>query len=90
MEPCTRFTITTELLKLKTGMPGVAIPLKSSNEMMLCIMSDQCLFSIADGPPAVPMIKGDKVTDVGPTLPTTSNYGDLGWYLGPTNSCTKP
>src|SRR3954467_10181337 len=30
------FTIASELLKLKTGMPGVAIPWKSSNEMILC------------------------------------------------------
>ena len=29
------FTIATELLKLKTGMPGVMIPYKSSNEMIL-------------------------------------------------------
>src|SRR5207253_10879901 len=28
------FTITTELFKLKTGMPAVAVPYKSSNEMM--------------------------------------------------------
>src|SRR6516162_2885656 len=31
------FTITTELFKLKTGMPGVAVPYKSSNEMMLSV-----------------------------------------------------
>ena len=30
------FTIASELLKLKTGMPGVAIPWKSSNEMIPC------------------------------------------------------
>src|SRR6476659_5334011 len=30
------FIISTELLKLKTGMPGVGIPLKSSAEMILC------------------------------------------------------
>ena len=31
------FTITTELFKLKTGMPAVAVPYKSSNEMMLSV-----------------------------------------------------
>src|SRR5215470_5377376 len=51
------FTIATELLKLKTGMPGVAIPWKSSNEMLLCVASEQCLFAIADGPPTVPLVK---------------------------------
>jgi tripartite-type tricarboxylate transporter receptor subunit TctC len=55
------FTIASELLKLKTGMPGVAIPWRSSNEMILCVASENCLFAIADGPPAVPMIKGGKV-----------------------------
>jgi tripartite-type tricarboxylate transporter receptor subunit TctC len=55
------FTITTELLKLKTGMPGVAIPWKSSTEMLLCVVSEQCLVAIADGPPSVPMVKGGKV-----------------------------
>jgi tripartite-type tricarboxylate transporter receptor subunit TctC len=54
------FTIATELLKLKTGMPGVAIPFKGSNESNLCVMSDQCLLTISDGPPAIPLIKGGK------------------------------
>ena len=54
------FTIATELLKLKTGMPGVAIPFKSSTESNLCVISDQCLLTISDGPPAVPLIKGGK------------------------------
>ena len=55
------FTIASELLKLKTGMPAVAIPWKSSNEMVLCVATEQCLFAIADGPPTVPMVKGGKV-----------------------------
>ena len=33
------FTIASELLKLKTGMPAVAIPYKSSNESNLCVVS---------------------------------------------------
>jgi len=52
------FTIATELLKLKTGMPGVAIPYKSSNEMVLSVISGQTLLTIADPPPAVPLVKG--------------------------------
>jgi tripartite-type tricarboxylate transporter receptor subunit TctC len=55
------FTIATELLKLKSGMPGVAIPLRSSAEMMLCVMQQQCLIAIADGPPTVPQVKDGKV-----------------------------
>jgi tripartite-type tricarboxylate transporter receptor subunit TctC len=55
------FTITTELFKLKTGMPAQAIPYKSSNEMMLSIAGGQTLFAIADGPPTVPLVLGGKI-----------------------------
>ena len=37
------FTITSELLKLKSGMPGVAITYKSSNEMLLSVIGEQTL-----------------------------------------------
>ena len=55
------FTITTELFKLKTGMPGVAVPYKSSNEMMLSVAGGNTLFSIADGPPTMPLVRGGKI-----------------------------
>jgi tripartite-type tricarboxylate transporter receptor subunit TctC len=55
------FTIATELLKLKTGMPGVAIPYKSSNEMVLSVISGQTLLTLSDPPPAVPLIKGGQL-----------------------------
>ena len=55
------FTITTELFKLKTGMPAQPIPYKSSNEMMLSIAGGQTLFAIADGPPTVPLVLGGKI-----------------------------
>src|SRR6476661_7740469 len=55
------FTITTELFKLKTGMPAVAVPYKSSNEMMLSVAGGNTLFSIADGPPTMPLVQGRKV-----------------------------
>jgi tripartite-type tricarboxylate transporter receptor subunit TctC len=55
------FTITTELFKLKTGMPAVAVPYKSSNEMMLSVAGDNTLFAIADGPPTMPLVQGGKV-----------------------------
>ena len=55
------FTITSELFKLKTGMPAVAVPYKSSNEMMLAVAGGSALFSIADGPPTVPLVQGGKI-----------------------------
>ena len=54
------FTIASELLKLKTGMPAVAIPYKSSNKSNLSVVAGQCLFTISDGPPAIPLVKGGK------------------------------
>jgi tripartite-type tricarboxylate transporter receptor subunit TctC len=55
------FIITTELFKLKTGMPAVAVPYKSSNEMMLSVAGGNTLFAIADGPPTVPLVHGGKI-----------------------------
>ncbi len=79
------FTMSTELLKLKTGMPGVAIPLKSSNEMILCVMQQQCLLSISDGPPAIPQISAGKVralavtgSERSPQLPNVPSMAEAG------------
>ena len=55
------FTIATELLKLKTGMPGQPIPYKSSNESVVSVLSGQTLFTISDPPPAVALIKGGQL-----------------------------
>jgi tripartite-type tricarboxylate transporter receptor subunit TctC len=55
------FTITTELLKLKSGMPGVAISYKSSNEMLTSVIAGHSSLAIVDGPPTVPMVKGGQV-----------------------------
>lgn len=55
------FTITTELLKLRSGMPGTMIPYKSSNEMILSVIQGQSAMTIADGPPTVPQVKAGKV-----------------------------
>src|SRR5215472_4759037 len=67
------FTITTELFKLKTGMPAVAVPYKSSNETMLSIAGEQTLFAIADGPPTVPLVVGGKVRALAVTGATRSS-----------------
>ena len=55
------FTVDTELLKLKSGMPGTMIPYKSSNEMILSVIQGQTAMTIADGPPTVPQVKAGKV-----------------------------
>ena len=80
------FTIATELLKLKTGMPGVAIPLKSSGEMILCVMQQNCLLSISDGPPAIPQIKAGRVralavtgAERSPELPDVPSMAEAGY-----------
>jgi tripartite-type tricarboxylate transporter receptor subunit TctC len=80
------FTITTELLKLKSGMPGVAIPYKSSNEMILSVISGQTMTAIADGPPTVPQVKGGKVKAVAVTgsersseLPDVPSMAEAGY-----------
>jgi tripartite-type tricarboxylate transporter receptor subunit TctC len=54
------FTIVSELLKLKSGMPGTMIPYKSSNEMNLAVIQDQAAMAIADGPPTIPQVKAGK------------------------------
>src|SRR5262245_6154436 len=80
------FTMSTELLKLKSGMPGVAIPLKSSAEMMLCVIQQQCLISIADGPPTIPQVKDGKVralavtgSERSPELPDVPSMAEAGY-----------
>ncbi|MGO9701641.1 MAG: Bug family tripartite tricarboxylate transporter substrate binding protein [Xanthobacteraceae bacterium] len=61
------FTITTELLKLESGMPGIAIPYRSSTDMVLSVISGQTMTAIADGPPSVPMVKAGKVKAIAVT-----------------------
>ncbi|HXX52138.1 MAG TPA: tripartite tricarboxylate transporter substrate binding protein [Xanthobacteraceae bacterium] len=55
------FVIAMEQLKLKTGMPGVMIPYKSSNEMVFSLIEGQTMASIVDPPPAVPQVQGGKL-----------------------------
>jgi len=80
------FTIASELLKLKTGMPGVAIPLKSSAEMIFCVIQEHCLIAIADGPPAIPQIKDGRVRAIAvtgsersPELPDVPSMAEAGF-----------
>ncbi len=61
------FITATELLKLKSGMPGTMIPYKSSNEMVSSVAAGHTLLAITDGPPAMPMIQGKKVRAIAVT-----------------------
>ncbi len=80
------FTITTELLKLKTGMPGVMLPVKSSMEMVQCVAQALCLMAISDGPPAIPQIKDGRVRAIAvtgsersPELPDVPSMKEAGF-----------
>jgi tripartite-type tricarboxylate transporter receptor subunit TctC len=80
------FTIPSEELKLATGMPGVMIPYKSSNEMILSVMEGQTSMAIADGPPIVPQVKAGKVRALAVTgaersreLPDTPTMAEQGY-----------
>jgi len=80
------FTIASELLKLKTGMPAVAIPYKSSNESNLAVVGGQALFTISDGPPAIPLVQGGKTRALAvtgkersPELPDVPSMAEVGY-----------
>jgi tripartite-type tricarboxylate transporter receptor subunit TctC len=80
------FTITTELLKLKTGMPGTMIPYKGSGEMILSVIQGQTAMTIADGPPTVPQVKAGKVkalavtgAERSPLLPDVPSMAEAGY-----------
>jgi len=79
------FTIASELLKLKTGMPAVAIPYKSSNESNLSVVGGQTTFTISDGPPAIPLVTGGKTralavtgSERSPELPDVPSMAEAG------------
>jgi len=80
------FTISTELFKLKTGAPGTPIPYKSSNESLVSVLSGQTAFTIADGPPTVPQVKGGKIRALAvtgaqrsPELPDVPSMAEAGF-----------
>lgn len=80
------FTIASELLKMKAAMPGTAIPYKSTNESNLSVMSGQSLFTISDGPPAIPLVQSGKLRAVAvtgaersPELPDVPSMAEVGF-----------
>ena len=79
------FTIPTELFKLKTGMPAMAIPYKSSSESNRSVVAGETTFTISDGGPAVPLVKGGQTRALAVTgaqrsseLPDVPNMSELG------------
>ena len=80
------FTIATELLKLKSGMPGTAIPYRSSNDMIFSVIGGQTLLAIADGPPVVPQVTAGKIKAIAvtgssrlPELPEVASMAEAGY-----------
>ena len=55
------FQIPAEILKLGAGMPATGVPVKSSAEMVQCVMQEFCSFTFTDGPPAIPQIKDNRL-----------------------------
>src|SRR5476651_1564890 len=67
-------------------MPGVAIPFKGTNESNLCVVSEQCLFTISDGPRAIPLVLGGKTralavtgSERSPELPDVPSMAEVGY-----------
>jgi tripartite-type tricarboxylate transporter receptor subunit TctC len=80
------FTIPMEELKLATGMPGVMIPYKSSEEMVLSVMQGQAMMTMVDPPPAIPQIKAGKLKALAvtgnerlPELPNVPSMAEVGY-----------
>jgi len=80
------FVIPMEELKLASGMPAVMIPYKSSNEMILSVMSGQTMVTIVDPPPTVPQVKAGKLKALAvtgnerlPELPDVPSMAEAGF-----------
>ncbi|MDB5569899.1 MAG: extra-cytoplasmic solute receptor [Hyphomicrobiales bacterium] len=80
------FTVSTELLKLKTGMPAIALPVKSSSEMIQCVIRKDCLLAIVDGPPTIPQVKDGRLralavtgAERSPELPDVPSMAEAGY-----------
>jgi tripartite-type tricarboxylate transporter receptor subunit TctC len=80
------FVIPMEELKLASGMPGVMIPYKSSEEMILSVMQGQTMMTIVDPPPTVPQVKAGKLKALAvtgskrlPELPDVPSMTEAGY-----------
>ena len=80
------FLIPAEILKLGSGMPATGIPVKSSAEMVQCVMQEVCSFTFTDGPPAIPQIKDNRLralavtgSERSPELPDAPSMVEAGF-----------
>jgi len=80
------FQIPAEVLKLGSGMPATGVPVKSSAEMVQCVMQEFCSFTFTDGPPAIPQIKDNRLralavtgSERAPELPDTPSMAEAGF-----------
>jgi tripartite-type tricarboxylate transporter receptor subunit TctC len=80
------FVIPMEELKLASGMPGVMIPYKSSNEMILSVMGGQTMMTIVDPAPTVPQVKAGRLKALAvtgserlPELPNVPSMAEAGF-----------
>jgi tripartite-type tricarboxylate transporter receptor subunit TctC len=67
------FQLVTELFKQKTGAPMQAIPYKSSNEMVLAVVSGQVTMAFADAGPVSPQVKAGTVRALAVAAPKRSD-----------------
>jgi tripartite-type tricarboxylate transporter receptor subunit TctC len=67
------FQLVTELFKQKTGAPMQAIPYKSSNEMVLAVVSGQVTMAFADAGPVTPQVKAGTVRALAVAAPKRSD-----------------
>jgi tripartite-type tricarboxylate transporter receptor subunit TctC len=84
--PSPLFAIATEMFKRAAGMPGQAIPYKSSSEALVGVLKNQILFTISESMPTFPMAKGGYVRTLAVTgshrlseLPDTPTMAEAGY-----------
>jgi tripartite-type tricarboxylate transporter receptor subunit TctC len=86
------FTLATELFKLRSGAPATAIPYKSSGEMVVAVMAQQSVFTIADPLPTTTQVKSGQIRALAvtadtrlpelPDVPTMAEGGVSGANVG--------
>jgi tripartite-type tricarboxylate transporter receptor subunit TctC len=86
------FTLATELFKLRSGAPATAIPYKSSGEMVVAVMAQQAVLTIADPLPTTTQVRSGQVRALAvtsdtrleelPDVPTLAEGGVTGANVG--------